>query len=52
MRVGELVSEPRLAHPGLAHDGHHLAPAGTDPAQDPAEVFDLRVAADEACEAS
>ena len=35
MRVGELVGEPRLAHPGLAHDGDHLAVAGAGLAERP-----------------
>ena len=52
MRVGELVGEPRLAHPGLAHDGDHLAAAGAGLAQDPAQVLDLGVAAHEAREAA
>lgn len=52
MRVGELVGEPRLAHPGLADDGDHLAPAGVGLAQDPAQVRDLCVAAHEAREAA
>ena len=52
MRVGELVDQPRLAHPGLADDGDHLAVARTGLAQDPAQVLDLGVAADEAREAA
>ena len=51
MRVGELVGEPRLAHPGLAHEGDHLAPARAGLAEHPAQVLDLGVAADEAREA-
>ena len=51
MRVGELVDEPRLAHPGLAHEGHHLAVARAGLAEDPAQVLELGVAADEAREA-
>ena len=51
MRVGELVGEPRLAHPGLADDGDHLAVASAGLAEDPAQVLDLGVAADEAREA-
>ena len=52
MRVGELVGEPRLAHPRLAHDGDHLPPAGAGLAEDPAQVLDLGVAAHEAREAA
>ena len=52
MRVGELVDQPRLAHPGLADDGDHLAVAGTGLTEDPAQVLDLGVAADEAREAA
>ena len=52
MRVGELVGEPRLAHPGLAHDGGHLAVAGTGLVEDPAQVLDLGVATDEARESA
>ena len=52
MGVGELVDEPRLAHPGLAHDGDHLAVAGAGLVEHPAQVLDLGVAADEAREAS
>jgi len=52
MRVGELVGEPRLAHPRLAHDGDHLSPARVGLAEDPAQVFDLGVAPDEAREPS
>ena len=52
MRVGELVDQPRLAHPGLADDGDHLAAAGAGLAQDPAQMLDLGVAADEAREAA
>jgi hypothetical protein len=50
MGVGELVGEPRLAHPGLAHDGGHLAAARTGLAEDPAQVLDLGVTAHEARE--
>jgi hypothetical protein len=49
--VGELVDQPRLANPGLAHEGDHLAAGDASLAEDPAEVLDLRVAADEAREA-
>ena len=52
MRVGELVGEPRLAHPGLADDGDHLPAARAGLAQDPAQVLDLGVAAHEAREAA
>ena len=52
MGVGELVGEPRLAHPGLADDGDHLAAARAGLAEDPAQVLDLGVAADEAREAA
>ena len=52
MGVGELVDQPRLAHPGLAHDGDHLAVAGTSLGEDSAQVLDLGVAADEAREAA
>ncbi len=52
MRVGELIGEPRLAHPGLAHDGDHLAVARIGLAQDPAQMLDLGVAPDEAREAA
>jgi hypothetical protein len=51
MGVGEPVGQPRLAHPGLAHDRDDLPPTGAGLPQDPAEVLDLGVAADEAGEA-
>src|SRR4029453_9732092 len=52
MRVGELVGEPRLAHPGLAHDGDHLPVARTGLTEHPAQVLHLGVAAHEAREPS
>ena len=52
MGVGELVYQSRLAHPGLAHDGDHLAVASAGLAEDAAQVLDLGVAADEAREAA
>jgi len=51
MGVGELVDEAGLADAGLAHDGNHLAMTDGGLAQDPAQVLDLGVAADEAREA-
>jgi len=50
--VSELVREARRADPGLAHDGDDLAVAGRGPAEDPAQLLDLGVAADEAREAA
>ena len=50
MGVGELVDQPRLAHPGLADDGDHLAATARRLAEHSAQVLDLGVAADEARE--
>jgi hypothetical protein len=50
--VSELVREAGLADAGLAHDGDDLAVAPCCPVQDPAQVLDLGVPADEAREAA
>ena len=52
MRVGKLVGEPRLAHPGLTHDGDHLAVPGARLTQNPTQMLDLGVTPHEACEAA
>ena len=48
MRVSELVGETGLAHAGFAHHRHHLAAAGIGLGENPAQVLDLGVTADEA----
>ena len=50
--VGELVEQPRLAHPGLADDRHQLTAPGAGLLEGPAELLDLGVAADEARQAA
>src|SRR4029453_9549140 len=50
-RVGDLVGEPRLAHPGLADDGDQLAATHLRLAEDPTQVLDLGGAPDEPREA-
>src|SRR5262245_61677813 len=51
MGAGELVGESRLADAGLTDDGDHLALADASLSQNPAQMLDLGVAADEAREA-
>ena len=48
MGVGELIEQARLAHPGLADDGHDLPVPVTGALQGAAELLQLGVAADEA----
>src|SRR5205807_7804422 len=47
MRVGEVVDEARLAHPGLADDRHQLTVTGAGQLLRAAEMLQLGVAADE-----
>ena len=45
--MGELVEEPRLADPGLADHGHHLAVPGAGLLERLAELLEFGVAPDE-----
>jgi len=47
MRVGQLVDEPRLAHPRLADDRRHLPVPVACELLSAAELFHLGIAADE-----
>ena len=50
MRVGELVDQARLAHPGLAHDRDHLSVPRAGSLQRLPQLLDLGVPSHEARE--